>query len=121
MRKKFNFFATLELPHGEGYALHNLGQAYLGLGRLDEAQRQLRAALAIRQASGERHIQAITLLFLGRAQARMGRRAEALRSWTEASAIFEELNDEALAAETRAELVTLSNDIKVLPRGNVRF
>ncbi len=108
-------FATLELPHGEGYALHNLGHAYLGLGRLDEAQRQLQAALAIRQASGERHIQAITLLFLGRAQARMGRRAEALRSWTEASAIFEELNDEALAAETRAELVTLSNDIKVLP------
>ncbi|HYY17756.1 MAG TPA: tetratricopeptide repeat protein, partial [Streptosporangiaceae bacterium] len=115
LQRARTLFAELNMPHGEGYALHNLGQAYLGLGRLNEALHHFREALAIRRASGERHIQAITLLFLGRTQARMGRLADARRSWTEAAAVFDELNDEELASETRGELDTLSNDIKVLP------
>jgi tetratricopeptide (TPR) repeat protein len=108
-------FAELNTPHGEGYARHNLGQAYLGLGQADEALRHFQDALAIRRATGERQVQALTLLFLGRAQARMHRLTEAKQSWLEASAIFEELHEDALAAETRDELSTLSGDIKVLP------
>jgi hypothetical protein len=45
----------------------------------------------------------------------MHRLTEAKQSWLEASAIFEELHEDALAAETRDELSTLSGDIKVLP------
>jgi DNA-binding SARP family transcriptional activator len=115
LRRARTLFAELKTPHGEGYALHNLGQAYLGLGRLDQALRHFREALAIRQASGERHVQAITLLSLGRTESRTGRLADAKRSWTRAAAIFEELNDGALATEARGDLATLGDDIKVLP------
>jgi tetratricopeptide (TPR) repeat protein len=100
-------FAAANTPHGVGFALHNLGQAYLGLSRYPEALRHLRDALRIRRAAGERYHQAATLLLLGRAQARLGRLTEARQSWTEASAIFDELHDEAQAEETRAELAAI--------------
>ncbi len=101
-------FAELSIPRGEGYARHNLGRAQLGLGHYQAALDHFRGALAIRRSIGERHDQAVTLLFTGRAQARMGRPDEARRSWTEASTIFDELQDKAQAAETRAELAAVS-------------
>ncbi|HEY0719532.1 MAG TPA: tetratricopeptide repeat protein, partial [Streptosporangiaceae bacterium] len=101
-------FAELAIPHGEGYALHNLGHAHLGLGDYQAALDHFGRALAIRRAIGERHDQAVTLLFTGRAQARMGRPEQARRSWTEAGTLFDELDDEAQAAQVRAELAGLS-------------
>jgi tetratricopeptide (TPR) repeat protein len=108
LEQAHHLFAELETPRGEGYALHNLGQAHLGLAQYQEALDHFRRALAVRRAIGQRHDQAVTLLFIGRAQARMGRLAEARQSWTEASALFDELEDEAQAVQTRAELATLN-------------
>ena len=47
-----------------------------------------------RQAAGERHGQAVTLLFLGRVYRRIGNIEDARRCWGNAQAIFEDLGDE---------------------------
>lgn len=93
---------------GEGYAAHNLGRAYLDLGRSDEAVSDFQSALAVRQAAGERHGQAVTLLFLGRVYRRIGKIEDARRCWGNAQAIFEDLGDEARMTEIRVELMSLS-------------
>ena len=79
------------------------GAALLSLGRDAEALDCLHQALASHQAAGNRHRQAVTLRFLGRAQARTGLAAEARESWTQAAAIFDDLGDSVQAAEVRAE------------------
>jgi DNA-binding SARP family transcriptional activator/Tfp pilus assembly protein PilF len=103
-----SIFVEIKTLRGEGYVAHNLGRSYADLGRPDEAVRYFRSALHIRQAAGERHGQALTLLFLGRAYRRLGRIEDARRSWTDAQVIFEDLGDEALLAESRAELTSIS-------------
>jgi DNA-binding SARP family transcriptional activator/Tfp pilus assembly protein PilF len=102
-----SIFAEINTLRGKGYAVHNLGRAYLGLGRSDEAVACFGQALAIRQAAGDRHSQAVTLLFLGRAQRRIGMLDKVRQSWADALAIFDELEDEARAAQVRAELATI--------------
>ena len=60
-------------------------------------------ALASHRATGNRRRQAATLRSLGTAQSRAGLTAEARESWTQATAIFNELGDIAEAEEVRAE------------------
>jgi hypothetical protein len=59
-------------------------------------------ALAVHRATGDRHREAFTLRFLGVAQSRAGRPAEAEVSWAQAAAIFDDLGDHAQADEIRA-------------------
>lgn len=99
-------FMEVKTLRGEGYAAHNLGRAYLGLGRSSEAVTFFGQALDIRQRSGDRYSQAMTLLYLGRAQRRVGDVANARKSWTDALSIFTELDDqdEDGAVQVRSEL-----------------
>ena len=53
------------------------------------------------RATGDRHREAFTLRFLGVAQSRAARPAEAEASWAQAAAIFDALGDHAQAAEIR--------------------
>ncbi len=101
-------FAEIDYADGTGYALHWLGVCYASLGRDAEALDCLRQALASHQAAGNRYRQAVTLRFLGRAQARTGCLAEANQSWARSAAIFDDLGDGAQAAEIRAEHLTSS-------------
>ena len=61
-------------------------------------------ALTIRRAVGDRHSQALTLMFLGRAQRHVGDQSAARESWTSARTIFGELGEDEQAAEVLAEL-----------------
>ena len=99
-------FTEVKTLRGEGYAAHNLGRAYLGLGRSGEAVTFFGQALDIRQRSGDRYNQAMTLLYLGRAQRRVGDVTNARKSWTDALSIFTELDDqdEDGAVQVRSEL-----------------
>jgi tetratricopeptide (TPR) repeat protein len=92
---------------GEGYAAHNLGRGYLGLGRAGEAVTFFGQALDIRQRAGDRHSQAMSLLYLGRAQRQAGQVENARTSWTEAVTIFTELEDEDGVAQVRPELAVI--------------
>jgi DNA-binding SARP family transcriptional activator len=97
-------FIEVGTLRGEGYAAHNLGRAYLGLGRFSQAITFFGQALDIRQRAGDRHSQAMTLLYLGQAQRRAGDEESARRSWTHALTIFTGLDDEEGAAQVRSEL-----------------
>jgi tetratricopeptide (TPR) repeat protein len=96
-------FAEIDHGDGVGYALHMLGRSYLLLGRDADALECLQQALASHRAAGNRPRQAATLRSIGIAQSRLGLTAGARESWTLAAAIFEEVGDEAEAAEIRAE------------------
>jgi DNA-binding SARP family transcriptional activator len=102
-------FMEVKTLRGEGYAAHNLGRAYLGLGRSGEAATYFGQALDIRQRAGDRYSEAMTLLYLGRAQRRSGDVANARKSWTDALSIFTELDDHDAdgAAQVRTELATI--------------
>jgi DNA-binding SARP family transcriptional activator len=102
-------FTEINVPYGVGYALHNLGRCYLLLSRDEEALDCLQHALVVHRANGDRHGEALTLRFLGTAQARTGALADAQESWTRAAAIFDDLGDAAQAAEIRAEQVGSSS------------
>ena len=64
-------------------------------------------ALNIRQRAGDRHSQATSLLYLGRAQRQAGQVGSARKSWTEALTIFTELEDEEGVAQVRLELAVI--------------
>ena len=103
LRQAQDAFGEIDYPDGMGYALHILGRCYLSLGRDAEAIDCLQRALASHRATGNRRMQAATLRSIGTAQSRAGLTAEARVSWTQASAIFDELGDSAEAEEVRAE------------------
>lgn len=63
-------FTDLGYADGVGYAAHAKGRCYLSAGRDAEALDCFSEALASHQASGNRRRQAVTLRFLGHAQAR---------------------------------------------------
>jgi len=98
-------FAEIELQHGVGYSLHNLGRAQLSLGKDADALDCLQQALVIHTKAGDRHRQAFTLRYLGLAQKHNGLAAQARQSWQQAAAIFDDLGDSAQAAQIRAELL----------------
>jgi DNA-binding SARP family transcriptional activator len=91
----------------EGHALHNLGLVFLRMHRLDEAVTTLTEALRKHRAAGLLAGEALTLKHLGEAQAQTGNRAEARASLTDAIRIFEQIGDQAEAAETAALLASL--------------
>jgi tetratricopeptide (TPR) repeat protein len=97
-------FTEIKESDGIGYALHHLGRCYLVLDRDTEALDCFRQALASHQAAGNRHREALTLRFLGRAQARNGLFGEARESWARSAAIYADLGDSAQAAQVGAEL-----------------
>jgi DNA-binding SARP family transcriptional activator len=93
----------------EGHALHNLGLVFLRMHRLDEAISRLTEALGKHRAAGLLAGEALTLKHLGEAQAQTGKRAEARASLTDAIRIFEQIGDQAEAAETASLLASLPN------------
>jgi DNA-binding SARP family transcriptional activator len=103
LRQAQHTFAEMNYLDGVGYVQHILGRCYLSLRRDAEALDCLRLALTSHQSAGNRRRQAATLKSLGTAQARLGLRAEALKSWGQAAAIFTDLGDRAEAAEVLAE------------------
>ncbi len=96
-------FAEIDYVDGAGYALHILGRCHLSLQQDADALDCLRQALTSHRTTGNRRRQAATLRSLGTAQSRVGLAADARESWQQAAAIFEELGDNAEAAEVRAE------------------
>jgi tetratricopeptide (TPR) repeat protein len=85
-------------------SLADLGEAFLGLGQVDDAIAHLEESLAIRESIGDRHGQAATLRKLGQAHASAGNAGDAHEFLTQAVALYEDLGDHALAAEVRADL-----------------
>jgi hypothetical protein len=77
--------------------------------RLDEAISRLTEALGKHRAAGLLAGEALTLKHLGEAQAQTGKRAEARASLTDAIRIFEQIGDQAEAAETASLLASLPN------------
>jgi len=93
-----------------GYAASGAGRCYLSLGRHDEAVQSFLDALANHQASDNRQRQALTLRFLGRAQASAERLAQARDSFLESAAIYARLGDLEQATEVHAECTELAAD-----------
>ena len=96
-------FHDIEEIRGEGYALANLGGAYLALGHTADAIGVLERALELRQASGERYDEAHTLRDLGRATA-PGRTIGRPTAWARRPRRFDRSRDLAQAAAIQAEL-----------------
>ena len=86
--------------YAEGHALHNLGRVYLRQHRLDEAIASCEEALREHRAAGELGGEASTLQCLGQAHAETVTRPRRAASLTAAHAIFEQIGDQAEAAET---------------------
>ena len=88
----------------EADSISDLGEAYLGLGRVSEAIDALTSSLAIWQDIGDRHGLAATLLRLGRAQQAAGNAGQADDLLSRAAGLFDELGDRAQAAAARSAL-----------------
>jgi DNA-binding SARP family transcriptional activator len=93
---------------GSGYTLHSLGRCYFALGRGDEALECLWQAVAIHNASGNRHQEALNLKTLAVMQAELGLHEQARISRARAADIFDELDDHDEAAELRAKHLDMS-------------
>ena len=91
----------------EGHALHNLGLVFLRMHRLDEAVSSFTEALRKHRAAGLLAGEALTLKHLGEAQSQTGNREQARASLTNAIRIFEQIADQAEAAETASLLASL--------------
>jgi DNA-binding SARP family transcriptional activator len=93
--------------HAAGHALANLGRVYMRQHRLDEAVARLEEAISRHRASGDRGGEAWALVYLGTAQAEIGRRTAARASLTEASRVFMQIGFQEQAAEAAALLASL--------------
>jgi DNA-binding SARP family transcriptional activator len=91
----------------EGHVLHNLGLVFLRLHRLDEAVTSFREAVRKHRGAGLLDGEAWTLKDLGKAQVEIGDRTEARASLSAAASIFEQIGDQAGAAETASLLASL--------------
>jgi tetratricopeptide (TPR) repeat protein len=85
-------------------SLADLGEAFLGLGQVEDAITRLEESLAIRESIGDRHGQAATLRRLGQAHASAGNADKAHEFLAQAAALYEDLGDHGLAAEVQADL-----------------
>jgi tetratricopeptide (TPR) repeat protein len=87
---------------GEGYALDNLGEAYLSLGQVAPAIGALERALELRDSAGDRFDAADTLGRLVRAHVASQQPERARAYLRRALLIYEELGDDAQASAVRA-------------------
>jgi DNA-binding SARP family transcriptional activator len=97
-------FRDLSDARGEGFTLMNLGAAYLELKQPGQGLDYLRQAVALHHVVRERRGEATALKHLGDAYLSNGHPAEAQETLTRAYAIFEDLGDEAQAADVRLKL-----------------
>ena len=95
----------------EGHALHNLGRVFLRLHRFDEAIASFTEALSKHRAAGLLDGEAGTLKDLAEARAETGDMAEARSSLAAATRIFEQIGDQAGAAETASLLASLTAEL----------
>jgi DNA-binding SARP family transcriptional activator len=93
--------------HAEGHALSNLGRVYMRQHRLDEAIAKQEEALSRHRASGDRGGEAWALMYLGAAQAEVGRQAAARASLAEALRIAKQIGNREQAAEATELLASL--------------
>jgi tetratricopeptide (TPR) repeat protein len=100
--------ADIAEAYVEGHALHNLGRAYLEMGRTDEAASALHAAIAVHRSTGDQVGEAAALEHLGRAQQGLGQLAEARGSWLAALGLRAGLGDKDRVAEIESLLASLS-------------
>jgi tetratricopeptide (TPR) repeat protein len=91
----------------EGHALHNLGQVYQVLHRPVDAVASFEAALRKHRAAGELWGEAVTLKHLGEVHAAAGDPDRARATLSRALRIFEQIGDQAEAAETAVLLAAL--------------
>jgi tetratricopeptide (TPR) repeat protein len=103
-------FRELGDRDAEAEHLGDLGDAYLGLDRIGDAVACYEQSLAIRRAIADRHGEAETLRRLSQVRLRAGAGDEARELLLAALALFEELGDEAQAAELRASLTGPGQD-----------
>jgi DNA-binding SARP family transcriptional activator len=96
--------------HVEGHALNNLGEVYQLQHRLDDAVASYEEALHKHRAAGLLFGQAMTLKHLGEARAEMRDKSRARASLAEALKIFQQIDDQAEAAETTALLASLAGE-----------
>ena len=89
--------------YGEGRTLSNLGNAYRGLGRFEEAIGCYEKSLAIFRETGDRYGEGRTLRNLGDAYRELRRFEEAIGCYEESLAIYRE------SGERHGEGTTLSN------------
>jgi DNA-binding SARP family transcriptional activator/tetratricopeptide (TPR) repeat protein len=92
----------------EGHALHNLGRIYQLLHRTDEAVSSYGDALRKHRASGVLSGVATTLKHLGEVYVEIGDPGRARTSLAEALRVFEQIGDQAEAAETSGLLESLA-------------
>jgi tetratricopeptide (TPR) repeat protein len=112
LQQAYDIFTEIRYADGIGYAQHCLGRCYLALVRHKEAVDSFQEALTSHQRSGNRHLQAVTLNYLGRAQAESGLTVQARESWARSAAIYDELGDVTQAALVRAENDGISPDVE---------
>jgi tetratricopeptide (TPR) repeat protein len=91
----------------EGHALGNLGRVYLRQNRLDDAVATLVEAVPKHRATGDLFGEATALTHLGQTQRNAHNVADARESWTQALAIFNQVNARAEAADLAALLASL--------------
>ncbi len=95
-------------------ALKSEGLALEALGRLGQALERLQASLELRRDPPNPHGEADTLLSLARVQLRLGRDADAVKSYSSALEIAERLDQTSLIGDALAGLATAE-----AARGNV--
>jgi len=82
----------------------NVAQAYVDLGRFDEAWSAARRSLAIQRQQGNRYLEGVTLGVLGRASRELGQFTDAVGHLELALAIFRELGQQYGEAESLTDL-----------------
>ncbi|HEU5157902.1 MAG TPA: tetratricopeptide repeat protein [Streptosporangiaceae bacterium] len=95
----------------EGWALHGLGYGYRGLGRVPESIDHCERALLVFAKIGDWRGQGEAMYNLGKAQADAGRHELARQYWTQALAIFHDLNDDR-ESDVRARLDEHEPDVR---------
>ena len=93
--------------HVEGHVLQNLGSLYQRLHRQGDAIVSFEEALVKHRAAGSLFGEAITLRYLGEAYLEKGDRGKARDCLAAAVRIFEQIGDQAEAAETASLLASL--------------
>jgi tetratricopeptide (TPR) repeat protein len=89
---------------GAARAAANAPQAYIDLGRFEDALSAANRSLAIQRQQGNRHLEGGTLGILGRAYRELDRLAEAVDYLEQALAIFRELGQRYAEADSLTDL-----------------
>jgi tetratricopeptide (TPR) repeat protein len=85
-------------------AATNVAQAYVDLGRFDEAWSAAQRSLAIQRQQGNRYLEGVTLGILGRSSRELGRFTDAVGHLELALAIFRELGQQYGEADALTDL-----------------